>query len=297
MAPVARATLQLFGRRSPSASVTDSAFAVASTSWSEAGITWRNKPALGAKQGMGVTLGTTAAFRPWDVTAHVHERSSAGVTKLSVAVQMDASSSALDTFNARTAASNQPRLVVVYGADAPPAVATAPTATPAVVTAKTTALAVLGADDNGEAALTYTWSVASAAPVSFSSNGTQAARNTTATFTWNGIYDLRVRIQDAAGNGTVAFVTVAVPQTPTTVSINPTTATVPAGGTRPFTAFVSDQFGGRISNPAVTWSVSGGGTIDASGTFRAGSTPGGPFTVTAAVAGKTATASVTITGP
>ena len=104
-------------------------------------------------------------------------------------------------------------------------------------------------------------------------------------------------IQDAAGQGTVAFVTVAVPQTPTTISISPASATVPAGGARQLTAFVGDQFGGRIATPAVTWSVSGGGTIDATGLFRAGSTPGGPFTVTATVPGKTATASVTVAAP
>ena len=297
MAPIERATLQLFGRRSQSASVTDSAFAVASTSWSETGITWRTRPALGARQGTGVTVGTTAAVRLWDVTAHVGERSSAGAAKLSLALQMDASSNALDTFNARTAASNQPRLVVVHGADAPPTVATAPTATPAIVTGKTTALAALGADDNGEGALTYTWSVASAAPVTFSSNGTHAARNTTATFSWNGTYDMRVLMQDAAGQGTVAFVTVAVPQTPTTISISPASATVPADGARQLTAFIGDQFGGRIATPAVTWSVSGGGTIDATGLFEAGSTPGGPFTVTATIPGKTATASVTVAAP
>jgi serine protease AprX len=48
--------------------------------------------------------------------------------------------------------------------------------------------------------------------------------------------------------------------------------------------------------PTFTWSVSGGGSIDQNGLFTAGSTAGGPFTVTAAGGGKTGTASVTVTG-
>jgi hypothetical protein len=35
------------------------------------------------------------------------------------------------------------------------------------------------------------------------------------------------------------------------------------------------------TQPAFTWTVSGGGAMNASGVFTAGSTAGGPFTVTA----------------
>ena len=43
-------------------------------------------------------------------------------------------------------------------------------------------LTVLGADDGGEANLTYTWSPTGPAPLTFSANGTNASKNTTAIF-------------------------------------------------------------------------------------------------------------------
>ena len=49
--------------------------------------------------------------------------------------------------------------------------------------------------------------------------------------------------------------------------------------------------------PTFTWSVSGGGTISTSGLFTAGSTAGGPFTVTATSGSVSGTASVTVTAP
>ena len=57
-----------------------------------------------------------------------------------------------------------------------------------------------------------------------------------------------------------------------------------------------DQYGQALSpQPSFAWSVSGGGTINSSGLFSAGSTAGGPFTVTAASGGLTGTASVSVT--
>ena len=38
--------------------------------------------------------------------------------------------------------------------------------------------------------------------------------------------------------------------------------------------------------PALTWAVSGGGTVSAAGLFTAGTTVGGPFTLTASSGGK-----------
>src|SRR5262249_7996212 len=84
----------------------------------------------------------------------------------------------------------------VYGAPAtgnqPPTVASPATVVSSTTTTAT--LAVLGADAGGEASLTYTWSVTSAptgaAAPTFSVNGTNAAKNTTVTFTTNGTYTL-----------------------------------------------------------------------------------------------------------
>lgn len=55
----------------------------------------------------------------------------------------------------------------------------------------------MGADDGGEAALTYTWSATGPGTVSFSENGTNAAKSSIATFTKSGSYVLTVTITDS----------------------------------------------------------------------------------------------------
>jgi beta-glucanase (GH16 family) len=49
-----------------------------------------------------------------------------------------------------------------------------------------------------------------------------------------------------------------------------------------------------MTAPALTWSVSGGGSINSSGLFTAGASAGGPFAVTASGGGQTGRASVTV---
>ena len=79
------------------------------------------------------------------------------------------------------------------------------------------------------------------------------------------------------------------------ISITPTNAAVVPYGTRQFTATATDALGIVIAPaPAFAWSVTGGGTISASGLFTAGGSVGGPFTVSACSTGITATASVSI---
>jgi hypothetical protein len=181
------------------------------------------------------------------------------------------------------------------GGNAAPTVATPAAASPSPVIAKTTTLSALGADDGGEAALTYTWTVLGSppAPVTFSANGSNAAKSTTATFTKNGPYDFRVTIRDAGGLSVTSSVSVSVNQTVTTVSVTPASATVALGSTQAFSASAKDQFGAAMAAPTFTWSVSGGGSISAAGVFTPNSTPGGSFTVTATGAGKSGTAQVT----
>jgi hypothetical protein len=76
-------------------------------------------------------------------------------------------------------------------------------------------LSVLGADDQGEASLTYTWSTVTqpdgVTPPTFSVNGTNAARDTTAQFSQGGDYLLRVTITDASGLSVTSDVAVSVP--------------------------------------------------------------------------------------
>jgi hypothetical protein len=158
-------------------------------------------------------------------------------------------------------------------------------------------LSVLGADDGGEAGLTYTWAATGTppAPVSFSANGTNAAKNTTATFTRAGVYTLQATIRDSGGLTVTSSVSVTVAQGLTSVGVSPASATVSPSASAQFTATALDQFGiAMTTQPSVTWSLSGGGTISSGGLFSAGTASGGPFTVTASSGGKSGTASVTV---
>jgi hypothetical protein len=74
----------------------------------------------------------------------------------------------------------------------------------------TTALSVLGTDDGSEAALTYTWSCAGPADVTFSENGPNRAKNTTAIFQTAGRYKFQVTIGDAGGLTATSSIAVTV---------------------------------------------------------------------------------------
>ncbi len=89
---------------------------------------------------------------------------------------------------------------------APPTVATPASASPSPAYATSASLSVLGADNAGESTLTYTWSTTGSAPapVTFSANGTNASKNTTATFTAPGTYNFLVTITDASGLSTTS---------------------------------------------------------------------------------------------
>ena len=127
-----------------------------------------------------------------------------------------------------------------------PTVSSAASANPTNVTGNTTALSVLGADDGGENNLTYTWSTVSkpvsAANPTFSVNGTNGAKNTTATFTSAGTYQLQATISDLNSLTATSIVTVTVGQTLTSVTVSPASLTLPTGSTTQFTAAAFDQF-------------------------------------------------------
>ena len=182
--------------------------------------------------------------------------------------------------------------------NAAPTIATAAAASPNPVIGSTTALSVLGADDGGEANLTYTWATSGTPPASvgFSANGTNAAKNTTATFTKAGSYTFQVTIKDQGNLTATSSVVVTVNPTLTTIVVSPSSATVNTSATQQFSATARDQFAtGLATQPTFTWSASGGGTISSTGLFTAGTSAGGPYTVTAQSGGISGTASITVT--
>jgi rhamnogalacturonan endolyase len=179
-----------------------------------------------------------------------------------------------------------------------PTVATPAAATPNPVAGTTTALSVLGADDGGEAPLVYTWAANGPAGVTFSANGTNSAKNATATFAAAGTYAITATITDANQLTAASSVNVVVNQTLTSIVVAPTSTTVAPSGTQQFSASAKDQFGANLTTqPAFTWSVVvGGGSIDANGLYTAAATAGSA-TVQAAAGAISGTAGVAIVVP
>ena len=183
--------------------------------------------------------------------------------------------------------------------DQPPVVATPAGAAPNPAAGTSVSLSVLGADDSGEPSLVYTWAVQGAPPaaVSFSVNGTNGAKNATASFTAAGSYDFVVTIRDAAGQAVQSAVAVSVSQTLSSISVSPGSAAVDTGGTQPFAATARDQFGAPIiAQPAIAWTIdaAGVGTVDPAGIYQAPSSGGGTATVRAAAGAVSGAASVTV---
>jgi len=94
-----------------------------------------------------------------------------------------------------------------------PAVAVAALGTPNPTGGTTAQLKVTGNDAlSTEAGLTYTWATTGSppAPVNFSANGTNAAKNTTATFTKPGTYNFQVTMTNSVGQSTTSTTSVTV---------------------------------------------------------------------------------------
>lgn len=182
----------------------------------------------------------------------------------------------------------------------PPTVATAAAASPSPVTIGTsTTLTVLGADDGGEGALTYAWSTGTGYPVTFSANGTNGAKSTTATFGGSGTYVLECVITDAGGLSVRTTVTVSVQQRATSMEVSPAAATVSPMASRTFQANLRDQFNNYMFAGTPAWTLTGSGTLTPSGTLATYTAPalaGGPWTITAAASGFSASAQVTVAG-
>ena len=161
-------------------------------------------------------------------------------------------------------------------------------------------LSVLGADNGGESGLTYTWYLLGDPPdpVTFSgaTNGTNAAKNITAAFASNGVYNFRVIIKDSGGAIATNDVSVTVSQILSGVSVSPTTTSLYSSATQQFTATANDQFGMPMANqPAFTWSIySGVGTVDSFGLYAAPASGSGSATVRATSGSLYGSATVTV---
>ena len=176
-------------------------------------------------------------------------------------------------------------------------------ATASSQTSTSVMLSALGSDVTaGEASLTYTWATVGSPPSTpvFSANGTNAAKNTAATFTKAGTYTLQVTIANpATGVATTSSVNVTVSQVATSLVATPASNTVAAGATTQFTAAVADQFGNPMTGQTnITWSVaSGGGSINAAGLYTAGNSAGNVTVRTTPSSGVPFNTTITVVAP
>ena len=143
---------------------------------------------------------------------------------------------------------------------------------------------------------------ASNSPTSYNATGLPAGLSVntgtgaiTGTPTASGTSSVTLSATNAGGTGT-ATLTLTVSAGPiATISVSPATATVFSGATQQFSAVSKDSFGNVLNpQPAIAWTVSAGGTIDGNGLFTAGSSTGGPYTVTATSGSTSGTATVSV---
>ena len=195
-----------------------------------------------------------------------------------------------------------PNIQPLTAASTAPTVVTAAAAAANPVTGTTVNLSVLGADDAGEAALSYTWAATdlngnAVTGLSFSANGSNGAKNTTATFTKSGTYIFTVTITDAGGKTAQSNILVSVNQTLSSIAVTPSVGTIGNNSNQQFVATAKDQFGFALAvQPAVTWSIfSGSGTIDVTGVYSPSGTSG-TATVKATSGAISSTANVNFSG-
>ena len=126
-------------------------------------------------------------------------------------------------------------------------------------------------------------------------NGTNAAKNTTATVGKAGAYTFTVTITDSGTLTVTSAVNVTVNQTLSSISVSPASVGLSSHGTQQFTASAKDQFGTVLtSQPGFTWSLTGGGSVTISGFYTA-PFASGTATVKATSGVITGTGGVTVT--
>ncbi|MDB5296199.1 MAG: C-terminal target protein, partial [Phycisphaerales bacterium] len=117
---VSAAALRLYGRLSEAGSVTVGLYPVASTTWTEGGLTWNNRPAAGATAIVTRTLTSTAnAWVEFDLTSYLKQQKAAGAASVSVALKATNYTTPNLTFASDEAAADRPELRVTQQATTP----------------------------------------------------------------------------------------------------------------------------------------------------------------------------------
>ncbi|HEX8916854.1 MAG TPA: DNRLRE domain-containing protein, partial [Humisphaera sp.] len=112
---VSSAVLRLYGRveSTAAASVRVQAFAASSSTWTESGVTWNNKPSpTGSSLGEVTVSGTTAKWYTIDLTAWLAAQKAAGRTTAALVLTSPAATAAAAVFNTDEATGSRPELFV-----------------------------------------------------------------------------------------------------------------------------------------------------------------------------------------
>jgi glucose/arabinose dehydrogenase/PKD repeat protein len=109
------ARLRLFGalRDARNSNVPTAVHSVASSTWTETGLIWNNRPA-GSTAALDTTVVANAvpSWHEWDVTSYLRTEKAAGRSTVSLLLRNTVTSSPATVFNAREASSNDPELVI-----------------------------------------------------------------------------------------------------------------------------------------------------------------------------------------
>ena len=149
------------------------------------------------------------------------------------------------------------RLIPILGH---PEFVNSPAASASPVFGTSVDVSALGTDPLGESALTYTWSADGPAPVAFTPNGTNAAKNSTATVTAPGSYHMTATLTDTRGFTATRDAYFQVWQRVNRFAATPSTLDVATGEQATVAIDGRDQFGAPYWGGNFNWSLVSGPT-------------------------------------
>lgn len=110
---ITTARLALYGSSAGGGPVQVQAFGVPTAAWSEAGITWNNRPApAGPALASNTVSGATAGLYLWDLTAYLQAERAAGRNVVSILLRSPVATDSVAVFRSDEAAANRPELRV-----------------------------------------------------------------------------------------------------------------------------------------------------------------------------------------
>jgi sialate O-acetylesterase len=142
-------------------------------------------------------------------------------------------------------------------------------------------LTASASDDGPLSQMYFTWSLLSGpsggATASFAKNHTRNSSSSSVSARVNepGTYVFRVTVSDLYGDQNSADISIEMPSVPASIETEPTYGAIAPNGSLSFSGRVCNQFGQTLSNqPALTWTVTGAGTITSDGTYSASASEG-----------------------